>query len=67
MTWIDETIWCDGCGVEINLSPVLVGTRTHCCRDCAQDIPCECGERMEMDDEHRNVGEASAANTGYMA
>ena len=67
MTWNDETTWCDGCGVEITWGPVLVDKRTHCCQDCAQGIPCQCGERMEMNDERRNVGAASTANTGYMA
>ena len=67
MTWNDETTWCDGCGVEITWGPVLDGNRTYCCQDCAQGIPCECGERMEMNDERRNIGAASTANTGYMA
>ena len=67
MTLNDEMVWCDGCGIEITWGPVLVGTHTHCCRDCAQGIPCECGERLEMDDDRRNVGEASSVNTGYMA
>ncbi len=67
MTLNDEIVWCDGCGVEITWGPLLVGNRTHCCQDCAQGILCDCGERMEMNDERRNVGAASTANTGYMA
>ena len=67
MTWNDETVWCDGCGVEITWAPVAVGEHTHCCHECTQDLPCACGERMEMEDERRNVGEASPIITGYMA
>ena len=63
----DEIVWCDGCGAEITWGPVVVGTHTHCCQDCALGLLCECGERMEMDDERRNVGEASSVNTGNMA
>lgn len=68
MTWYDEMTWCDGCGVEITWGPVMVADRVYCCRDCAQGIPCTCGERMEMDDEMRNPGAESApAQTSYLA
>jgi hypothetical protein len=67
MTWNNETVWCDGCGVEVTWGPVVVGERIYCCQDCAQGIPCECGALMEMDDERRDLGETSAAVTGNMA
>jgi hypothetical protein len=33
---------CDGCGVEITWSPVVVGKRSFCCRDCAEGRACDC-------------------------
>jgi len=67
MTLYEETTWCDGCGVEITWGPVVADERRYCCWDCSQGIPCECGERMEIDEEHRDVGTTSTANVGYMA
>jgi hypothetical protein len=49
-----ETIICDGCGVEITWSPIVVNDRQYCCIDCSQGLPCTCGERMEEEDEYRN-------------
>jgi hypothetical protein len=53
----DEIIWCDGCGAEITLSPVLEDGRKYCCHDCSQGIPCDCGDHMEFDEELRLVKE----------
>lgn len=58
-----EQIWCDGCGVEILWSPVIVGNRDHCCQDCADGLPCRCGERMELD-ERRRGHSAESSLTG---
>ena len=67
MTRYDEVTWCDGCGVEITWGPVFVDSRTYCCRECSQGIPCRCGERMELDEELWGVGRASTSNIiGYM-
>jgi hypothetical protein len=56
-----DTIWCDGCGVEILWSPVLHGARDYCCEDCGRGWPCECGARQEQEDERRaQAGELSA-------
>ena len=63
----DEMVWCDGCGVEITWSPVVIGKRIHCCRDCAQNFPCRCGERLESDDYSRRTIEAAPLETGYMS
>jgi hypothetical protein len=67
MAWYDEMTWCDGCGVEITWGPVLTDRRTYCCRECSQDIPCACGERMELDEEQWSKGAASTfAITNYI-
>jgi hypothetical protein len=55
MPTIDETIWCYGCGVEISWAPLVVDKCRYCCRDCHEGLPCRCGERMELEDERRNV------------
>jgi len=66
MMYRNEVIWCDGCGVEITWNPVVVENRFYCCQDCAQGYSCNCGERMELDEELRNSGAESApAQTGY--
>jgi hypothetical protein len=49
-----NTILCDGCGVEITWSPITASERSFCCVDCQQGRPCTCGDRMEVDDEHRD-------------
>jgi hypothetical protein len=59
MAWSEEVIWCDGCGVEISWGPVMVNDKPYCCQDCAQGYACDCGERMEMDEEMRSAGAES--------
>ncbi len=49
----EKTIRCDGCGIEISLSPVKVGERMYCCKDCADGLRCSCGARMELDQSRR--------------
>jgi hypothetical protein len=68
MAEIEGVVFCDGCGVEITWSPVVLqGAKTaahqragqYCCVDCADGRPCQCGERMEFDDEFREHGKIS--------
>lgn len=68
MARIEGVVHCDGCGVEITWSPVVVRTATgqiqlrqseYCCADCADGRPCRCSERMEFDDETRERGKIS--------
>ena len=49
MVKIKDTLFCDGCGVEILLSPVIKGHREYCCEECAQGYECECGLHMELE------------------
>jgi len=53
MARIEGTLFCDRCGVEIPLSPVMKDHREYCCEDCAQGYRCQCGERMELDQRRR--------------
>ncbi len=50
MSRFGDMIRCDGCGVEIILSPVKIGEHLYCCLDCSQGIACNCGALMEQDD-----------------
>jgi hypothetical protein len=55
MANVENTIFCDGCGVEITCEPYLVGPQVYCCQDCAEGRPCGCGEHMELEDERRDA------------
>jgi hypothetical protein len=47
MVKMNDTVFCDGCGVEILLSPVVKDHGEYCCEDCAQGYECECGKQMD--------------------
>lgn len=64
MPAIENTVWCYGCGVEILWAPWVVGKRTYCCLDCLEVGSCECGERMELEDERREAGVQTPAAAG---
>jgi len=61
MTRTQETVWCDGCGVEILCAPVVLEERDYCCRDCLEGLACKCGERMELDEERRDDAQSVPA------
>lgn len=46
MARYENTLWCDGCGVEITWSPFVADHRDYCCRDCSQGQACDCGEQI---------------------
>jgi hypothetical protein len=46
----NETIWCDGCGVEILCLPIITPLGEFCCKDCSLGLPCSCGELLELED-----------------
>jgi hypothetical protein len=58
MPRIEDTLWCDGCGVEIFGAPVILKKKYYCCKDCANGLECNCGEKMEIDTGH-TVGDAT--------
>ncbi len=39
-----DTLWCDGCGVEIRWEPIVNNGLSYCCRDCMQGNRCNCEE-----------------------
>ena len=58
---ISDTVYCDGCGVEISWAPVRHQQRDYCCQDCADGYECSCGARMEEDDYTRTRGETAGS------
>ncbi len=60
---ISDTVFCDGCGVEITWAPVRSKQRDYCCQDCADGYECNCGARMEEDDYTRGQGESAGEMT----
>jgi hypothetical protein len=49
----NSTIRCDGCGAELLLSPVKVGTHIYCCKDCSEGLKCTCGANMDLEQSRR--------------
>ena len=64
MTGIESIFWCDNCGVEIQYRPIVIDKRIYCCRDCYVGLRCKCSERMEMEDERREVDSSIGEMTG---
>ncbi len=54
MVWIEDILFCDGCGTEISWSPVAIEDRYYCCQDCAEGRECECAERKEWEEDMRS-------------
>jgi hypothetical protein len=42
-----DTLWCDGCGIEITWIPFIKNRRIFCCRDCAEGLKCDCTDFAE--------------------
>jgi hypothetical protein len=55
MSLIDNIHLCDGCGVEIVGAPVRVNKKYYCCQDCADGRECDCGKRLDGDEEIRSA------------
>lgn len=44
-----NTLWCDGCGIEIRWVPRVSDNAVYCCEDCLNGLPCECDENEPED------------------
>jgi len=44
MVRYQDTLWCDGCGVEIRWEPVTKGDLIYCCQTCMLGEVCDCDE-----------------------
>lgn len=69
MPRIEDTLFCDGCGVEVTSVPVVLGNQMYCCADCRDGLRCSCGDRMELEEERAGAtsqaGEYTALNLYY--
>jgi hypothetical protein len=54
MVKINDTLFCDGCGIEITCKPFTLSSWVYCCEDCATGKPCTCENRLEIDEERHN-------------
>ena len=77
-TWLrgEGEIRCQGCGTEITWAPVVEHRRKkesqapmgalhyYCCQDCLEGRGCDCGARMEMEEERREGDSMQAAAIG---
>lgn len=64
---VSDTIWCDGCGVEVLWAPVRAQERDYCCADCRDGYACNCGSRVEEEDYPRagSAGAVTQGETGF--
>jgi hypothetical protein len=42
-----DTLWCDGCGVEIRWKPIVKDQRSYCCLKCLNGEVCNCAAILE--------------------
>lgn len=64
MVRIEDTIWCNNCGVEILWAPLVIGKHDYCCRECYLGLVCECGALEDEDEEHRMKSPALSGMPG---
>jgi hypothetical protein len=65
MAKIEDTVRCDGCGVEILGAPLVVAGLYYCCQDCRDGLECDCSERLVMMEEERSGSEGMAITERY--
>ncbi len=39
-----DTLWCDGCGIEIRWEPIQKGSLHFCCKECLAGEQCDCDQ-----------------------
>jgi hypothetical protein len=42
-----DTLWCDGCGIEIRWKSIAKDQRSYCCIRCMHGEVCDCDELLE--------------------
>ncbi len=51
MARYQNTVWCDGCGIEITWGALVVGKHHYCCEDCYGGVACKCAEHFNLYEE----------------
>jgi hypothetical protein len=57
MARLESVVFCDGCGVEITVAPVVQEGKVYCCKDCADGYECDCASLLEQVEEERHDSE----------
>lgn len=65
MVRIEDTVWCEGCGVEIVWTPVVIKNHHYCCMDCAKGRQCDCASMGELEEERRGGGAQGTVAARY--
>ena len=68
MSRIENSLFCDNCGVEITWAPKVVEGFHYCCQDCYDGYECSCAQRVELDDDDRRGQDqpiSGISNTPY--
>jgi len=47
MVRYQDTLWCDGCGIEITWEPIEQDRLFFCCQICMDGEKCRCSELEE--------------------
>lgn len=66
MVKIEESVFCDGCGVEILVAPVARDSQVYCCDDCAEGYECKCAETVEIEDPRRADRGVDSPTQGFV-
>ena len=58
-----DTLWCDGCGVEIHWTPLEKGQLVFCCRRCLMGEECDCEDFQDEYPSNLTSQESSYSQT----
>jgi hypothetical protein len=47
----ENTVLCDGCGLEFHWPPLAEGEAKYCCADCRDGYECSCHEMALVEDD----------------
>ena len=63
MVRYQDTLWCDGCGVEIRWEPEVKDDQQFCCQACSWGEKCNC----EILEEEYSFPDKNLKDTHYFA
>jgi len=64
MAWYADTLWCDGCGVEIRWIPLKKNKHVFCCQRCLIGEECDCEDFQDEYPSNLASQESSYSHTG---
>ena len=63
MAWYADTLWCDGCGVEIRWEPIEKNQLVFCCNRCFRGEECECEDLQDEYPSNQDKQQSSYSET----